>query len=211
MEIQVALASGAEGRPRLWARIPGGGLEMVVEGPGPRAAGGPPPLSPIQPALKPHRVRHDGFTPKKQRKFLKALKKCGCQSDSARHAGISRETVRRHRIKFPDFAARMEAALAAASTELDAIAWQRAVHGAEEKVIRDGKVAWIRIKPSDAILRLLMLGADPRKYGRTDAIAKPRGKRPRIATNAEVREALAARLAAFRERVRAREDEGGGQ
>ena len=52
---------------------------------------------------------------------------------------------------------------------------------------------------------LLMQGANPRKYGRTGAIAaQPRGKRPRIATNAEVREALAGRLAAFRDRVRAR-------
>jgi hypothetical protein len=155
------------------------------------------------PETKPHRQRHDGFTPKKQRKFFKALGKTGCLSDAARAAGISRNTVRRHRLKWPAFEAKVQAALGMASTELEAIAWQRAVEGVPEVVIRDGKVAWIRIKPSDAILRLLLQGANPRKYGRTGALPVEPGKRPRVASNAEVREALAARLRAFRERVRA--------
>lgn len=194
-----------ESRPQGWIRLRDGAcIEEVILPPA--AADGWQARTPVPAgAPRPHRVRHDGFTPKKQRKFLKAFKKCGCQSDAARHAGISRQTVRRHRLKFPDFAARMEKALAMAATELEAIAWQRAVHGVEEKVIRDGKVAWTRIKPSDAILRLLMQGANPRKYGRTGSPSgRAQGKRPRIATNAEVREALAGRLAAFRDRVRAR-------
>ncbi|TMJ17414.1 MAG: hypothetical protein E6G92_13920 [Alphaproteobacteria bacterium] len=156
------------------------------------------------PGVKPHRQRHDGFTPKKQRRFFKALGRTGCLSDAARKAGISRNTVRRHRIKWPDFEAKVQAALAMAATELETIAWKRAVEGVPEVVIRDGKVAWIKIKPSDAILRLLLQGANPKKYGRTGGAGavKP-AKSPRVATNAEVREALAGRLAAFRERVRA--------
>jgi hypothetical protein len=117
---------------------------------------------------KPHRIRHDGFTPKKQRKFFKALKKTGCLSDACRVAGISRNTVRRHRDKWPQFDKKVRGALAKASVTLDAIAWQRAVEGAPEKVIRDGKVVRIKIKPSDSILRLLMQGADPERYGRLD-------------------------------------------
>jgi hypothetical protein len=151
--------------------------------------------------VKPHRQRHDGFTPKKQRKFFKALAKTGCLSDAARKAGISRNTVRRHRLKWPEFEAKVQGALMA-GTELEAIAWQRAIEGVPEIVIRDGKIAWIKIKPSDAILRLLLQGANPRKYGRTGA-GQVQGKLPRVATNAEVREALAGRLAAFRARVRA--------
>jgi hypothetical protein len=154
-------------------------------------------------AAKPHRQRHDGFTPKKQRKFFKALGKTGCISDACRACGISRNTVRRHRDKWPEFEARVQAALAMASTELEAIAWQRAVEGAPEVVIRDGKVAWIKIKPSDAILRLLLQGANPRKYGRTGALPAESAKAPRVASNAEVRDALTGRLRAFRERVRA--------
>jgi hypothetical protein len=191
---------------RAWTWIQNGRIDEVVEGPGAAsAAGAQAPLPAIVPAPRPHRQRHDGFTPKKQRKFFKALKKTGCLSDAARAAGISRNTVRRHRLKWPAFERKLAGALAMASVELDMIAWQRAVEGVPEIVIRDGEVAWIKIKPSDAILRLLMQGANPRKYGRTGGPpGRAQGKRPRIATNAEVREALAGRLAAFRDRVRAR-------
>jgi hypothetical protein len=51
-------------------------------------------------------------------------------------------------------------------------------------------------------LRLLLQGANPKKYGRTGGGVKP-AKSPRVASNAEVREALASRLWAFRDRVRA--------
>lgn len=118
------------------------------------------------------RLRHDGFTPARQKKFLKALKKTGCIADACRACGISRNTVRRHRDKWPDFEARVEAALAIASVELDTIAWKRATQGAEEKVYRDGRLVMTRVKPSDAMLRLLMQGADPKKYGRTGQMPK---------------------------------------
>jgi hypothetical protein len=175
---------------------------------------------------KPPRQRHDGFTPVRQKKFFKALNKTGCIADACRACGISRNTVRRHRDKWPAFDARVEAALAIASVSLEMIAWKRATEGAEEKVYRDGKLVMTRVKPSDAMLRLLMQGANPKKYGRMgqmprratmkqmrkearrEAAAKVgAGRRPRIATNAEVREALTKRLAAFHERVRAGEGE----
>lgn len=158
-------------------------------------------------APRPHRVRHDGFTPARKRKFFKTLRKTGCLSDAARVAGVSRETVRRHRNKWPEFAAQVEAELACASGALEAIAWQRATVGAEEKVYRDGKLAFVRVKPSDAMLRLLLQGANPKKYGRTGRMPKAgprRRRRPRVASNAEVREALTARLAIYRDRVRKR-------
>lgn len=161
------------------------------------------------PPPAPHRQRHDGFTPKKQRKFLKALKKTGCLSDAARAAGISRNTVRRHRGKWPAFDRKVKGALAMASVELDMIAWQRAVEGVPEIVIRDGKVAWIRIKPSDAILRLLMQGANPQKYGRTGAMPKrPATKRlKRVASREEVDAEVLKVLAKVARRTRREEDE----
>ena len=116
--------------------------------------------------IKPHRVRHDGFTPAKKRKFFKALKKTGCLSDAARIAGVSANTVRRHRDKWPEFDAQVEAALAIASVELDTIAWKRATEGAEEKVYREGRLVFTRLKPSDMLLAKLMEGADPKRYGR---------------------------------------------
>jgi hypothetical protein len=113
------------------------------------------------------RPRHDGFTPDKQRKFFKALKKTGCIRDACRAAGISRTTVDRWRDKDETFDDKVEATLALASVTLDTIAWKRATEGAEEKIYRDGRLVFTRVKPSDSILRLLMQGADPERYGRT--------------------------------------------
>ena len=145
--------------------------------------------------VKPLRARHDGFTPARQKKFFKALKKTGCIADACRAAGISRNTVRRHRGKWPAFDAKVEAALAIASVELDTIAWQRATEGAEEKVYRDGRLVMTRVKPSDGILRLLMQGANPKKYGRTGQMPKgPARKQLKKQADAEARARLRASL-----------------
>lgn len=142
---------------------------------------------------KPLRQRHDGFTPKKQKKFFKALKKTGCLSDSARAAGISRNTVRRHRNRWPEFDAKVMATLDMAAIGLDAVAWTRATQGAEEKVYRDGKLVMTRVKPSDAMLRLLLQGANPRKYGRTGQMPKAAlMEKLRKEARAEMRAKLAA-------------------
>jgi hypothetical protein len=129
---------------------------------------------PFQPkrAAKPCRARHDGFTPARQRTFFKVLRKAGCITDACRACGISRNTVRRWRDRRADFDEKVEAALAIASAELDMIAWKRATQGAEEKVYRDGKLVFTRVKPSDSMLRLLMQGANPEKYGRTGQAPK---------------------------------------
>ena len=142
-----------------------------------------------EPGPKPHRVRHDGFTPARKRKFFKTLRKTGCLSDSARVAGVSRETVRRHRNKWPDFATRMKSELAFASGVLEAIAWQRATVGAEERIYRDGKLAFVRVKPSDALLRLLLQGADPKRYGRAGrTLQKAAAKKLREELRLEIEE-----------------------
>jgi hypothetical protein len=131
---------------------------------------------PARPGSGAIRPRHDGFTPAKQRKFFKALKKTGCKSDACRAAGISTTTVDRWCKKDPAFDAKVAAARAMASAELDMIAWQRATQGCEEKVYRDGKLVYVKVKPSDSILRLLMQGANPEKYGRTGQAPRPKDK-----------------------------------
>jgi len=113
------------------------------------------------------RPRHDGFTPAKQRKFFEALRETGCIRDACRVAGISKTTVDRWRDKDEVFDDKVEAMLALASVSLDTIAWKRATEGAEEKIYRNGRLVFTRVKPSDSILRLLMQGADPERYGRT--------------------------------------------
>lgn len=113
----------------------------------------------VAPVPRPHRRRHDGFTPKKQRKFFKALRKTGCLKDAARVAGISTNTVRRHRDKWPAFNARTEAALGQAAEALETIAWHRA----------DGR-------RRDQNLPERRIGRDPRETVRRDAAAAAAGR-----------------------------------
>lgn len=154
-------------------------------------------------ACKPYRPRHDGFTPARQKIFFKALKKTGCIKDACRACGISRNTVRRWRDRWEEFDDKVEAALAIASVELDMIAWKRATEGAEEKVYRDGKLVFTRVKPSDAMLRLLMQGADPEKYGRMGrtpkrALVKKLRKEAEAAANKKMRADAPTLLASLR-------------
>jgi len=141
------------------------------------------------------RPRIDGFTPARQKKFLKWLGRTGCVRDSAAKAGISSTTIDRTRRNFPDFDARCVAAFELALPRLEAIAFKRATVGAPSKVIRKGKVVEVRVKPSDSMLRLLMTGAAPAKYGRTGAPARPRREerdRIRREVSAEMKSRLVA-------------------
>jgi len=113
------------------------------------------------------RPRVDGFTPDKQRKFFKVLRKTGCITDACRAAAISTTTVDRWRNRDEAFDGQVVAARGLASVSLDAVAWKRATEGTKEEVWRDGRLVCTRVKQSDSMLRLLMQGADPERYGRT--------------------------------------------
>jgi hypothetical protein len=112
------------------------------------------------------RYRHDGFTPARKALFLEALGQCGCYADACRVAGVSRKTFYYHRDRWADFRGQCEAAIARATVPLETLAWQRAVEGTPEKIIRGGEVVQIRLKPSDSVLRLLLQASNPKKYGR---------------------------------------------
>jgi hypothetical protein len=131
------------------------------------------------------RLRHDGFTPARQKAFLKTLGETGCVRDACRVAGVSSTTAYRCRERLAGFAERWDTALAMAATELEAVAWKRAVEGVEVQTIRKGKVVASVKKPSDSILRLLMQGANPAKYGRTGGKAGPCDEAAEIAAAAE--------------------------
>jgi hypothetical protein len=75
--------------------------------------------------------------------------------------------VERWRDKDAEFAAALALKLDLAAVSLERLAFQRAVEGGEEVTIRGGEVVSIRRKPSDAMLRMLLQGANPGKYGRT--------------------------------------------
>jgi vacuolar-type H+-ATPase subunit H len=147
-----------------------------------------------KPKAKKLRLRQDGFTPKKQRKFLKILQKTGCVLDACREVGISSTTAYRTRDKLPDFDRQWQSARGMASSSIDAVAWARGVEGVEEPVYYQGKFSHMARKRSDAILRLLTMGANPEKYGRMGAAGAKIGEEERERIRREAKQELRAKL-----------------
>lgn len=118
--------------------------------------------------------RHDAFTLRRRREFLRALARFGCISDAAEEVGVAARTVYRHRDKDPAFAAHIALALEMAGTELELTAFQRGVIGVEVDVWHNGQRVGTTIKRSDAMLRLLLQGALPNKYGAPPGLGQAR-------------------------------------
>jgi AcrR family transcriptional regulator len=148
--------------------------------------------------------KRDGFTPEKKRKAVKALAKYGTVVDAARAVGVSDTTFYRHLNKDPDFLRMCELAREEAAKPIETLAWERATIGAEEVVIRDGKVVQVKRKPSDAMLRMLLMASSPKRHGRmAGERRKVIEKEVRARIEAEVREELLRRQVATPEEVRA--------
>lgn len=157
------------------------------------------------------RYRHDGFTAPKRRKFLATVARTGCIRDGCRVAKVSNTTVSRWRDKDARFAGLLRAALARASDGIELLAWERGVTGIEEPVWSYGKLVGTRLRRSDAIFRMLMIAADPDKYGRmgragAQAAAKAQaagGGPPRMsrARAREIRVELERKLSEFNKRM----------
>lgn len=171
------------------------------------------------------RRRRDGFTAAKRKAFVEALARFGNVRDACRVAGVSNTTFYRHEKRDQDFASLCRAARAQAAGNLETLAWERAVTGIEEPVIAYGKVVAVRRRRSDAVFRMLLQASNPEKFGRMGGLRRAeierelrakivaeedRKRRPRIATNEEVTEALLKRLAVFAARVRAERGEAEG-
>ena len=125
-------------------------------------------LIPIEPA--PLRVRHDGFDRERKLLFLTALRQGASVLDACALVGISNRTAYNHRRRDPGFAEAWRLARGAHKLPLELVAWQRAVEGVEEQVWRHGKLCHVRTHYSDGLLRLLLAGEQPGKYGRRAAV-----------------------------------------
>jgi hypothetical protein len=149
------------------------------------------------------RPRHDAFTGAKKQIYLKALAKHGCILDACRVTGVSPSTVYNHQASDPDFARYCRMAVGMASTPLELTAYERAVVGHEEEVIRGGKVVGTRTRRSDYMLRVLLQGADPRKYGSRPGFSRKRllkSERKRI--EQEVRAEMAEPVTTFEDAIK---------
>jgi hypothetical protein len=169
--------------------------------------------------------RHDAVQGKRRRVFLDALAKCGCLRDAARAAGVSPTTVYDHQARDAGFARHCRTALDMAGSDIELHAWERGVVGVEEEVIAYGKVVGTRIRRSDMILKLLLQGSKPKKYGARPGFTRKRlAKAYRDEIEREVREEwrrfdkqqvdrgideLADKIEKFHERANRRKIEGG--
>lgn len=116
---------------------------------------------------------------------------------AAERAGFNYKTVLRHRMNDADFAADFDRAMAQGYARLEAKRLETKRQPLKIGIEGDWDAPEIDMSDErvDAILR---------ERGRQLVGEKKAGRTPRVASNAEVREALAGRLRAFRERIRAR-------
>lgn len=129
----------------------------------------PPPADPGAP-----RQRHDAFTDARKSVVLRALVKTGCILDACRLTGVAPRTVYRHQERDPHFAENCRLAIRMSATPVEITAWQRAVEGVEQEFACGGQVH-VRRRYDSSLLRLLLQGSNPRKYG-----ARPGFKRKHL-------------------------------
>lgn len=136
------------------------------------------------------RTRHDAFTRVKRREFLRALAECGCILESCRKAGVSKSTVYRLQDEDQLFFNQCGLAMRMAATDIESVAWDRAVNGVEQQFACGNRV-YTRVRHSDSLLRLLLQASDPEKYGPRPGFSRTRllkAERERI--EREVREKI---------------------
>jgi len=147
------------------------------------------------------RIRHDAFTERRKHNFLKALAKTGCLEDACRATGVGRRTVYRHQDDDPQFAEHVRLALRMAATPLELTAWQRAVEGVEQPFACGGEVH-VRRRYDSGLLRLLLQGSNPKKYGARPGFSRKRLlKHERDRLEREIRAEIAAKAPTFDESI----------
>ncbi|UYY60012.1 hypothetical protein [Sphingomonas sp. S2-65] len=107
-----------------------------------------------------HRVRSDGWTPLRQRAFLRALTEMGCVSDACKKVQVSTTSAYRLRAKSGEFAAAWAKAQKKGRAVLEEAAYTRAVEGWDEVVEKGGEVVSRKRRYSDSLLRLLVQRGD---------------------------------------------------
>ena len=135
----------------------------------------PPPVA--FPPVTLQRRRREGWSADKQRAFIAALAETGCVSEACAEVGITPRSAYRLRLhpRGAAFRTAWDHAQHLAATRLAAVAWERAVHGASERLYKDGELVAERRKPSDRLLMWLLAHHNPSTYGWA---AKPPGHAP---------------------------------
>jgi hypothetical protein len=158
-EVRAYWRGVADGLGRAGAAVP---PEIAARAEAPPADAPPWESDPSEPAPG---ERHDAFSGAKRQLYLKALARTGCKLDACRIAEVSSSTVYNHERADPEFDRHCRLALEMSATPIELTAYERGVVGVEEDVIRGGKVVGTRIRRSDYMLRILLQGSNPKKYG----------------------------------------------
>lgn len=119
-------------------------------------------------AVMPNRVRYDGFTPVRQRAFLRVLSETGSVEQACRHVGISKQAALKARRTYPSFAAAWDRAETHCAADLEQIAIERAIDGIEQQVAVGGQLITRTVYPE----RLMTKMIDVRERRSRDAKAE---------------------------------------
>jgi AcrR family transcriptional regulator len=119
------------------------------------------------------RLRHDAFTARRRHDFLKALAKGGCVEDACRAVGVSTTTLYRHQQEDSNFLRQCLTAARMCAFPVELTAWERAVDGVDQEFACGGEVH-VRRRYSDGLLRLLLQGSNPKKYGARPGFTRKR-------------------------------------
>lgn len=107
------------------------------------------------------KARHDGWTPVRQAQFLALVEETGCVRAACSGVGLSSTSAYRFRKLSAAFAKAWDAALARASANIEAIAYERLVQGTRRVRMRAGEELWTEYRQSDALLALMLKARVP--------------------------------------------------
>lgn len=123
------------------------------------------------------RIRHDGWTPERQRGFIEALADTGSVKHAAHAVNMTPEgayLLRRHP-EAHEFRKAWEAALSLGVRRLEDIAMDRALNGVESPVYSYGKIIGTRLVYNDRLLMFLLRNRAGQRFnagGRHDAVTR---------------------------------------
>ncbi|QIQ88064.1 MAG: hypothetical protein G9473_02865 [Erythrobacter sp.] len=192
-------------------------VAFVREKPGPGD-----PLLDFEPVV-PRTLRKNSITPELQREFIAHLAATGIVRDAARHIGRSNEALYRLRQKpgAEGFRAAWERALDWAMTRLEDSAFARALRGEERPIIHRGEIVGYERRWNDALVMFFLRARLADRYApaahitpghpvyeriRREVEEEARARANDPANVARVREAIDAKVRAWRKELEAGED-----
>ncbi|MGQ0589684.1 MAG: hypothetical protein ACT4N8_09165 [Sphingosinicella sp.] len=134
--------------------------------------------------------------------FLAGLREAGCVRAAADSAGLSTTAFYNRRANYPEFARRWDAMLEEAKARVPELLNAATIASLDPGVPRRGRrLPKVNVDQAIRISQMNQRAASAAAGGRSRG---GRARHAEVATNAEVREALLKRLAAFRQRIRDR-------